>query len=57
MIQPPQQSQLQHRYGGTQTPPGVSKERISISKSLSSPDNSKLHKPLTQEEKNAFMNQ
>jgi hypothetical protein len=57
MIQSPQQSQLQHRYGGTQTPPGVSKERISISKSLSSPDNSRLHKPLTQEEKNAFMNQ
>jgi hypothetical protein len=56
MIQPPQ-SQSQHRYGGTQTPPGVSKERISISKSLSSPDNSRLHKPLTQEEKNAFMNQ
>uniref|UniRef100_A0AC34FKG6 SAM domain-containing protein n=1 Tax=Panagrolaimus sp. ES5 TaxID=591445 RepID=A0AC34FKG6_9BILA len=46
-----------HRYGGTQTPPGVSKERISISKSLSSPDNSRLNKPLTQEEMNAFMNQ
>jgi hypothetical protein len=44
-------------YGGTKTPPSCSKERISISKSLSSPDNSRLYKPLTQEEKNAFMNQ
>jgi hypothetical protein len=48
-----------HQYGGgTKTPPNnITKERISISKSLSSPDNSRLYKPLTQEEKNAFMNQ
>jgi hypothetical protein len=50
-----------HQYGnggGTKTPPNNNiKERISISKSLSSPDNSRLYKPLTQEEKNAFMNQ